>query len=207
MLVQESDPEKRRMLATINAQTLRVNEMIADMMFFARPPALSRQPCDLLSLVDVVISELQDDARQQETALHRLPGPELTIEADSTLLSAALRAVVLNALEALGHGGAVQVQVERLPAAPPCPHAWARISVLDTGPGIRPEVRRHLFDPFFSGREAGRGLGLGLSKCWRIVTLHGGQVTVADREPPGATLQLDLPLKESGPAVSSGSLL
>jgi signal transduction histidine kinase len=194
LLVQEADPEKRRMLATINAQTLRVNEMIADMMFFARPPALVRQSCDLVSLANTVIAELQEEAQLQGTTLFQLPRPELRIEVDPTLLAAALRAVVLNAIEALVRGGAVEVALGTLPAVPPETLGWARISVHDTGPGIRPEIRRHLFDPFFSGREAGRGLGFGLSKCWRIVTLHGGRVTVAGREPCGTSFHLDLPL-------------
>ncbi len=194
LLVQEADPEKRRMLATINAQTLRVNEMIADMMFFARPPALARQSCDLVTLANSVVDELRDEAQRQGTTLFQLPRPELRIEADPTLLAAALRAVVVNALEALVRGGSVEVALGTVPAVPPDRCAWARISVHDTGPGIRPEIRRHLFDPFFSGREAGRGLGFGLSKCWRIVTLHGGSVAVAGREPCGTSFHIDLPL-------------
>lgn len=197
LLVQETDPEKRRMLATINAQTLRVNEMIADMMFFARPPALARQSCDLVTLVNTVVNELQDEAQLQGTTLFQLPRSELRVEADGTLLAAALRAVVVNALEALVRGGSVEVAISTLPATPPERQAWARISVHDTGPGIRPEIRRHLFDPFFSGREAGRGLGFGLSKCWRIVTLHSGSVTVAGREPCGTSFHIDLPLSLS----------
>ena len=58
----------------------------------------------------------------------------------------------------------------------------------DDGPGITDEARRHLFDPYFSARQAGRGLGLGLSKCWRIVvTNHGGRIDV-DSRPGGPTV-------------------
>jgi C4-dicarboxylate-specific signal transduction histidine kinase len=67
------------------------------------------------------------------------------------------------------------------------------IVIRDTGPGIPPEVRRHIFDPYFSGREAGRGLGLGLSKCWRIVDLHGGRIDVANGASGGAEFRLVLP--------------
>jgi C4-dicarboxylate-specific signal transduction histidine kinase len=65
--------------------------------------------------------------------------------------------------------------------------------VTDDGPGIAPDVRPHIFDPFFSGREAGRGLGFGLSKAWRIVTEHGGQLTVESPAEPGARLSIELP--------------
>ena len=68
----------------------------------------------------------------------------------------------------------------------PCAIAGRRsvLQIEDNGPGIPPEVRPHIFDPFYSGREAGRGLGFGLSKAWRIITLHGGSLSVdsaADR--------------------------
>jgi C4-dicarboxylate-specific signal transduction histidine kinase len=54
-------------------------------------------------------------------------------------------------------------------------------------------VREHIFDPFFSGREAGRGLGFGLSKCWRIVTDHGGTVVVGHPPGGGAEFIIRLP--------------
>ena len=69
----------------------------------------------------------------------------------------------------------------------------AEVIVRDDGPGISEAVRRHLFDPFFSGREAGRGLGFGLSKCWRIVTDHGGRVVVNNVEGGGAEFTIALP--------------
>jgi signal transduction histidine kinase len=68
-----------------------------------------------------------------------------------------------------------------------------RLTVTDTGPGIPPEIRPHIFDPFFSGREAGRGLGLGLSKAWRIVELHGGLIEVASDNGHGAKFTVVLP--------------
>jgi C4-dicarboxylate-specific signal transduction histidine kinase len=66
--------------------------------------------------------------------------------------------------------------------------------VHDDGPGISDEARRHMFDPFYSGREAGRGLGFGLSKCWRIVTDHGGQVVVQRPSVGGAEIDIMLPI-------------
>ena len=70
----------------------------------------------------------------------------------------------------------------------------AAITVRDTGPGIPLGVREHIFDPFFSGREAGRGLGFGLSKCWRIVTEHGGSIHVESPPTGGAIFTLKLPI-------------
>jgi signal transduction histidine kinase len=72
------------------------------------------------------------------------------------------------------------------------------VAVADTGPGIPNEVRRHLFDPYFSGREAGRGIGLGLSKTWRIVTEHGGRIDVDSQVEHGATFRIRLPASDRG---------
>jgi signal transduction histidine kinase len=67
------------------------------------------------------------------------------------------------------------------------------ICVRDDGPGITPDERQHIFDPFYSARQAGRGLGLGLSKCWRIVTNHGGRIEVASQPGHGAAFTVTLP--------------
>jgi signal transduction histidine kinase len=69
--------------------------------------------------------------------------------------------------------------------------AWIR--VVDDGPGIGPQERKRIFDPFFSARQAGRGLGMGLAKCWRIVTNHGGQVEVESQPGCGTTFTIRLP--------------
>jgi nitrogen-specific signal transduction histidine kinase len=76
-----------------------------------------------------------------------------------------------------------------------------KLTVTDTGPGIPPHIRPHLFDPFFSGREAGRGLGLGLSKAWRIINLHGGQIEVESPPEGGGRFTIaipEFPTRESG---------
>ena len=106
-------------------------------------------------------------------------------------LAVALKAMCVNSLEALAMGG--KLEISATGADPPLPSAAAKITVRDNGPGIPPEVRRHLFDPYYSGREAGRGLGLGLSKCWRIVQLHGGQIDVMSDIDGGTSFIISLP--------------
>jgi signal transduction histidine kinase len=72
---------------------------------------------------------------------------------------------------------------------------WVR----DTGPGLSEEARRHLFDPFYSSREAGRGLGFGLSWCWTIVELHQGQIAW-ESEPGKTVFMVTLPITRPGAA-------
>lgn len=194
LLRDETDLERRRTLVVINTQAFRANEMIADMMLFARPPQLHKEPGDLVAAVQHVIDELKPEADLQGTQL-TLTGAtgQLIGPVDAAHLSVAVRAVCLNALQALQGGGEVDVQVDVQTDPAGHPGTWNRIQVRDTGPGISPEARRHLFDPFFSGREAGRGLGLGLSKCWRIVTDHGGHIEVNSELGHGTTISLYLP--------------
>jgi len=66
--------------------------------------------------------------------------------------------------------------------------------VIDDGPGIDAEARRHLFDPYYSARQAGRGLGLGLSKCWRIIaTNHHGRIDVESQPGQRTVFTIKLP--------------
>lgn len=204
LLREERDPERRRKLAVINMQAFRAHELIADLMLFARPPALVLSAVDLVSLADQVVAELKVEAVSQQTVLVRLPvAAPVNVVADPNHLSAALRALCTNALEAVRFGGRVEVSVAGGVTGPTDSdgRAWAEIVVADTGAGIEPEVRRHLFDPYFSGREAGRGLGLGLAKSWRIVVEHGGRIDVDSPPDGGAVFRIRLPVP--GPSCAA----
>ncbi len=195
LLREESDPERKRKLATIAAQAFRAHEMIADMMLFAKPPSPEFQPTDIFAVVQAVTGEMLPEAQSQETQLQLEPSAgSLIVSADATQLGVAVKALVRNALEALVTGGTVVITV-RETAPDTMGTSWLEIVVRDSGPGITPEVRRHLFDPFYSGREAGRGLGFGLAKCWRIAELHRGEVRVESEPGCGATFTLRLPMK------------
>lgn len=179
----ETDPERRRELAVMNSQARRVYEMIADMMLFARPPRPRPEACDVSAILDRLIADFATKAAERGAALVRIgPSTSLVIQADPTQLIVALRAVCDNALNALEGGGRIEVAAR-------ADGDWVEVTIRDEGPGIPPEVRRHLFDPFYSGRASGRGLGLGLSKCWRIVTNHGGSVAVDCAESDNANVQ------------------
>jgi signal transduction histidine kinase len=191
LLLDEKDPERRRRLAVINAQAFRAHEMIADLMLFAKPPKLDKRQADLAALLRQIAGEMQPQADEQRTALLlTLADQPQFVSIDAVQIAEAVKAVVKNGLEAIGEGGRIEISVE---AATHNDDSVVAIVIRDTGPGIPPEVRRHIFDPYFSGREAGRGLGLGLSKCWRIVDLHGGRIDVANGASGGAEFRLVLP--------------
>jgi hypothetical protein len=189
----EQDPERRHELAVINAQARRIHEMIADLMLFARPPEPRPSACDVTELIDAVVGELEQRAAEAGVEWDvRLAEDLPTIHADNTQLLVALRAVCENALDALADRENGRIEIVGEPAGSTDAENFA-ITIRDNGSGMSPEVRRHAFDPYFSGRGAGRGLGNGLSKCWRIVTGHGGRVAV-NSNPSGTVVQILIPL-------------
>ena len=114
LLQEEKDPERRRRLAAINSQAFRAHEMIADMMLFARPPQLVPQTRESCRIARRSGSSLTEEASQQNTELVRVGG-DTPIEArvDPVHLRAALRALVINSLEALAEGGRIELSVRR----------------------------------------------------------------------------------------------
>ena len=154
LLTEESDPERRRKLTAIHRQAMRAHEMIADLMLFARPPKLVVAECDLGAIVRQVVGELEERAAERSIAVTCEVGQSPnSVPCDATQIAVAIAAVINNAIEAVGVNGHIAVAAGTREVAG---ERWAEVTIRDDGPGITPEVRRHLFDPFFSGREAGR---------------------------------------------------
>jgi signal transduction histidine kinase len=98
--------------------------------------------------------------------------------------------LVTNALDSLGRGGVVNMSLRR-------DRQYATLTVKDDGCGMTPEVREHLFEPFFTRRRDGQGTGLGLSITYRIVTDHGGRIEAKSDGPgKGSELIVQLPLAD-----------
>ncbi len=163
----ETDAARRADLALIKAQATRVHEMIADLMLFARPPALVKQVVELGQLVRETIERVRAAADECGVRINAMYSEPMEISIDHAQICTALRALIDNALHAVRDGGVVSIYVQ-----------GTTIFVRDNGPGITPEERALIFDPYYSGRQAGRGLGMGLPKCWRIIQQHGGELSV-----------------------------
>jgi signal transduction histidine kinase len=98
-----------------------------------------------------------------------VPAWDVEIEADPSMIGEALGALIRNSLDAIGCQGTIMVTLHD--STDHC-----TIQVADSGPGLSLQARQHAFDPYFSGREAGRGLGLGLCRAYRICQLHHGEI-------------------------------
>jgi len=105
---------------------------------------------------------------------------------DRRLLSRAVRNLLENALRATADGGRVQLKVEAR-------NGLGRISVLDEGPGVAPELLGRIFDPYFSTHDTGTGLGLPIAR--RVVEEHGGSIVARNREQRGLEVTITLPLQ------------
>ncbi len=177
LLTHSDDPETARSLGIILNQARRAHRILRDLMFVARPPAAR---CRLFRPADLLRASLRD--YEAECAAR---GIRLAIDVDNALPEIAadpdavrhLTEILLrNAIEATPSGGTVEVR-------------WSLHgdelagSVVDTGKGIGAGEAAHLFDPFYCGRQAGRGLGLGLARAARITELSGGNLS--GRQLPG----------------------
>jgi two-component system sensor histidine kinase HydH len=158
----------------------RINHVVTDLLNFARPMALEPEPGMLADLIDHVVALVSADAKTHGVSIHVdcEPGmPQVVL--DPNQITQALLNLMLNAITAMETGGTVEIR------------AWlvhhgqgVRIQVEDNGPGIDPEAREKIFEPFYTTRE--RGAGLGLAMVRKIAENHDGSVEVAS-PPPGKT--------------------
>ncbi len=191
MLKEEDDPRKLKMLEAMHRASMRAHEMISDLMLFARPPAPQKEIVSLFTIAEKLVKETVPLAAERairitlddRTSHHEM---DAKIWADPLQIEVALRALIDNSLEAIGDGDEIALTIQ------PAPVGRVEIEVRDNGPGIPDAILPHVFDPFFSGREAGRGLGFGLSKCWRIITEHGGDISLESEPAQGVVVRLCL---------------
>jgi signal transduction histidine kinase len=170
LLKQESDERRRESLHSIVRQTGRIHAVLSELMLFARPPEPQPEWVELGRLVRAAVTELAPVAAERRVEIEAGHHPtSLWVEADPKQLAIALAALVRNGVEAAPLGGWVRVSTTFRPDR-------LDVVVEDSGPGPDERSRAHLFDPFYSGRAAGRGRGLGLPAAWRLARENGGEV-------------------------------
>jgi len=182
----EPDPERGEALRVILRQTERIAGILRDLMRFARPPRPEPRPFRLTELFEAVSQELRPVAREHAVELRfQQAEADCWLIGDFNQIRHALAAVVRNGIEAVGCRREV---ADKSSTSETLGIARVEVSyhsdgmkrvelvVRDSGPGMEPEVAKHAFDPFYSGRSAGRGRGLGLPTAWRLVTQNGGDL-------------------------------
>lgn len=198
LLLDETDPERRRRLAAIADQAFRGRDMIGGLMVFARPPKPTPARHALDELLTAAVEAVQPAASGRGVRLLYSPPPvPLAVCVDAAHVTEAIRLVALNAIEAVAAGGSVSIEVQ---GDATDARGGCVVTIADDGPGMDAATLRRSFDPFFSGREAGRGIGLGLPKAWRLLEANGGTIEIDSRPAKGSRVVIRLP----GAAVAPG---
>jgi two-component system, NtrC family, sensor kinase len=191
LLRTEQDDDRADTLRAIVRQSQRISGILRELMQFARPPQAEATLLPVRELLESVRDELLPLAEERRVRLELLSAPsDLWLNSDGKQIRQALAAVVRNGIEAAGEDGWVRVS---------CSTAESELQVIveDSGPGLTRAVAEHAFDPFYSGRSAGRGRGLGLATAWQFTRGNGGSLRLDSAADGPTRFVLSLPLAES----------
>ncbi len=186
-------PEVNEMLDILHTEVNRISNVLDGFRNYASMNELGRTPVVMGHLIEKLVRLLRPQAESQKIAIvvHLPPKPLGTVLADSGQVEQVLLNLALNGIAAMPDGGTLTFAVTRKDDA-------VRIDVVDTGHGIPVNVRSQIFDPYFTTRPEGTGMGLAL--CYKIVQQHGGSIdfrTGEDRGNLGTEFTVLLPLEES----------
>ena len=180
-----ADARDKPVIGEIIARLDALNRIVQDLLVFARPRELKAEPTDLKTLVLSTIDHLKRDPSLAGVAVE-VAGNGAVVNADAEQLQLAVQNVLMNAAQAIGPSGRIQISIGHENGN------WA-IAMADNGPGMPPDVKEKAFEPFFTTKSRGTGLGLPIAK--RVVEAHGGRLTI-DTPPTGGTVvTLSLPAK------------
>jgi signal transduction histidine kinase len=190
-----SNAADRKSLATIVDQAMRAHEMLAEMMLAVQPPTMNFIVHDLKDIVRKAIASFAAKAESAQVGLEsQFADCNLKYSCDASGLSEAIAAAIRNALEAARPGDLVQVILEVTQPSEQSGPREIRLAVVDNGPGMSPNALQRVWDLYYSGREAGRGLGLGLAKLRRNIEAHHGRVWINSVSGGGTSVEMRLPL-------------
>lgn len=167
------------------AEIDRLTSVVTALLAFARPPRLAARTVAVDDLFDRALLLAREDLDAKRVRVTRAADGAPALAADPDLLCQVLLGLLANAVEAVPAGGEVGL------AARTTDGRTVEIDVTDSGPGVPAEVRSRVFEPFFTTRQ--RGTGLGLAVAQQIVEAHGGTIAVGDRPGGGARFTLRLP--------------
>jgi signal transduction histidine kinase len=203
-LPQETRAAVSRRVDALARETLRLKDILSDFLQFAGRLRLDPQPRDLRDLLSELVDFFQPQSDRAGVLLRvDVPGVPVVARIDAGLLKQALLNLAINAVQAMSPSGQVptgerrgellfRLELDSLGHE-------ARLSVIDSGPGIPEERRSAIFRPYASSKPGGTGLGLATTR--RIVEEHGGTITLYNGPTGGACFTLRLPL--AGPPATS----
>ncbi|MBZ0252426.1 MAG: HAMP domain-containing protein [Candidatus Methylomirabilis sp.] len=189
MLRREAEGRDRRLqdeLRIIEDEALQCRRIVQGLLDLARPSALAITDVDLVELARDCVHRLQESGRVEGRVIDGPPeGLSVITSADQAKIRQVIANLLLNAIEASSAGGRVFVRAEARAGE-------AIVTVADEGQGIDPAVLPHVFDPFYSRKADGAGLGLAVSQA--IANAHGGRIDLTSVQGRGTRAELRLPL-------------
>jgi signal transduction histidine kinase len=173
-------------LETIRSECKRLDQLLDDVLFFARPLELRFGPLNLSELVDRILARWEPRLNLARVRTHKnyMNGAR-QVMADERTVEQVIVNLVNNSVQAMSEGGTLSVHIL------PDELGGQLLKIADTGPGIRPEQLERIFDPFFTTKKSGTGLGLAISR--RIMTAHQGSITVESFQDAGTVFTLRFP--------------
>jgi len=186
------DGEERRLMDLIIRESERIDGIVGEFLDFAAERPLEISPCDLGAIVgDVATLVSAGPAGAAGVELSTEIADDLPpVPCDEAKMKQVLFNLCTNGVEAMPDGGRLSIRVTRDRRGGPA--RWVRLDVADTGPGIDESVCDEIYDPFFTTKARGSGLGLAVAR--NIVQRHGGTITFTSRPGAGTTFQLRLPV-------------
>lgn len=179
-------------IARVEVEANRLDQLIGELLTLSRlesgAAADRHELIDLMELISQVCEDARFEAQASGRTLDLSCDGTAYAEVQSELIYRAIENVVRNALKYSPPGEHIEVEVRRQPAD------RLLLRVLDRGPGVSDEDLARLFEPFFRGRDAVGGFGLGLAIARQAVLAHGGSIRAANREGGGLVVEISLPL-------------
>lgn len=194
----DADPEEARLVERALQELSRLAETVDTALRLARSGRVEREPLDLRSPLETALRETEPELRKRGAGLEppALDEP-LPVLGDAGALERLFGNLLSNAAEAAGEGGRVRVRAE-------ADAGRIVVRVEDDGPGIPPELRERVFEPLFSTRSGGTGLGLPVAR--RIAHAHGAELHLEDAPGGGLAVRIEVPGAGSGPASETPDL-
>lgn len=188
-----ASPEVKRLARAVSAEAERLTELTNEYLTFARLPRPSTTSQRLAPLLEEVVRFTRGEVERCGVTLALELDPAVAAVVDAKLVRQVLLNLIRNAIDAMPGGG-------RLTLRTSAEKGRVRIDVIDDGPGIPPGLHASAFEPFFSTKPHGTGLGLAVAR--KVARDHGGDLRIVPT-PRGAWLRFDLP---SAPAVAAAAV-
>ncbi len=181
--------EAQNLIHDILVQADRASEIVKGLLDFSRSERPEFEPLPILAVIDDTLKLVRNQIMLSGITVEKDIPPDVPlISGDRKSLQQVFLNLFINAIQAMPDGGYLTIEVQ------PQDGRWLKINVRDTGEGIDPQHLPHIFDPFYTTKEVGRGTGLGLSVTYGIIEKHGGHIEAHSQRGQGTVFTISLPL-------------